>query len=101
MIKIRKISIKKGSKSAKEALQKNKLSSRKDKKEKRFELNSKELRINLYQLQKDVKKAYGSMMKVVPESIKDVEIKKFGNASHIILPKNYSGKRATVIIRGK
>ena len=101
MIKIRKISIKKGSASAKKALEKNKSASRKNKEEKRFELNSKELRINLYQLQKDAKKAYNSMMKVIPESIKDVEIKKFGNASHIILPKNYSGKRATVIIRGK
>lgn len=101
MVKIRKISIKKGSSSVKKALQKSKLASIKNREEKIFELNSKELRINLDQLQKDAKKAYSSMMKVIPESIKDVEIKKFGNASHIILPKNYSGKRATVIIRGR
>ena len=101
MVKIRKISIKKGSASVKKDLKRSKLALIKDRKEKRFELNSKELRINLSQLQKDAKKAYNSMMKVIPESIKDVEIKKFGNASHIILPKNYSGKRATVIIRGR
>jgi putative transposon-encoded protein len=94
MVKIKKISIKKGSASVKKALKKNK-------EEKRFELNSKELKINLDRLQKDAKAAYNSMMKVVPESIKDVEIKRFGNASHIILPKKYSGKKATVIIRGK
>jgi len=39
------------------------------------------------------------MTKILPEAIKDAEIKRFGNASHIILPKNYSGKRATVIIK--
>ena len=94
MIKIRKMSIKKGSASVKKALKKNKEG-------KRFELNSKELRINLDQLQKDVKKVYKSMTQIVPESIKDAEIKRFGNASHIILPKKYSGKRATVIIRGR
>ena len=101
MVNIRKISIKKGSSSVKKALKKDKSASRKNKEEKRFELNSKELRIDLDRLQKDVKNAYKSMTKIIPESIKDVEIKKFGNASHIILPKNYSGKRATVIIRGK
>ena len=65
----------------------------------RFELSPKEMKINLEQLQKDVKKAYDSMMKVVPESVKDVDIKSFGNASHIILPKEFSGKKATVIIK--
>lgn len=103
MIKIRKFSVKKGSKIPK-ALKENKSALTKSVKVeagKRFELNSKELRIDLDRLQKDVKKAYRSMMKVVPEAIRDVEIKKFGNASHIILPKNYSGKKATVIIRGK
>jgi putative transposon-encoded protein len=97
MVKIRKLSIKKGIK----ILKNPKSPTTKNKVAKRFELNSKELKVNLDQLQKDVKKAYGSMMKVVPESIKDVEIKRFGNASHIILPKNYSGKKATVIVRGK
>ncbi len=66
---------------------------------KRVELSSKELKVNIDQLKKDVKKAYGSMMKVVPESVKDTEIKRFGNASHIILPKEYAGKKATVIIK--
>ena len=30
---------------------------------------------------------------------KDVRVKKFGNAAHIILPKKYAGKKATVMIR--
>lgn len=90
MVKIRKTSVKKDTKTKKKT---------KSKARKRFELSSKELKVNLDQLQKDVKKAYSSMMKVVPESIKDAEIKKFGNASHIILPKRYAGKRATVIIK--
>ena len=68
-------------------------------KNKRVEFSSKELRVNLDQLQKDVKKAYGSMMKLIPESIKDAEIKRFGNAAHIILPKEYAGKKATVIVK--
>ena len=70
----------------------------KKKKEKRIEVNSREIRINLDRLQKDVVRAYDSMKKVLPESIKKAEIKKFGNASHIILPKEYAGKKATVLI---
>ena len=65
----------------------------------RVELSSKEIKVNLEQLQKDVKKAYETMKKLLPESIKDTEIKKFGNASHIILPKEYAGKKATVIVK--
>lgn len=69
------------------------------KKVKRVELNSKELRVNLEKLREDVKNAYYTMKKLIPEAIKDIEVKPFGNASHIILPKEYSGKRATVIIK--
>lgn len=92
MIKIRKPSIKKGSKDIKKKKIKMKSS-------RRIELNSKELRINLEKLRKDVKDAYETMTKIIPESVKDAEIKRFGNASHIILPKKYAGKRATVIIK--
>lgn len=67
--------------------------------EKRLEINSKELRVNLEKLQEDVKNVYESMKKVVPEAVKNAEIKKFGNASHIILPKEHAGKKATVIIK--
>ena len=67
--------------------------------EKIIDLNSKELKINLEQLQKDVKKAYNSMKKIIPEALKDCEVKKFGNAAHVILPKKYSGKKVTVIVR--
>ena len=69
------------------------------KKVKRVELNSKELRVNLEKLREDVKNAYDTMKKLIPEAIKDIEVKPFGNASHITLPKEYSGKRAIVIIK--
>ena len=72
---------------------------KKTKKVKRIEFNSKEFRINLQKLQEDVKKAYGTMRKLLPESVSDREIKPFGNASHIILPKEHANKKATVIIR--
>jgi hypothetical protein len=90
MVKIRKTSIKKGSKD----LKKRKKKSSKNKK--RIEISTRELRVNLDQLQRDAKKAYDSMMRVVPEAIKNVEIKKFGNASHI---KSYAGKKAMIILK--
>jgi len=71
------------------------------KKSSRVELNSKEFKVNIEQLQKDVQKAYGSMMKLIPEAVKNVEVKPFGNASHIILPKEYAGKKASVFISKK
>jgi len=72
---------------------------KKRKKDKRIEINSKELRVNLEKLQGDVKNAYKTMKKLLPESITEKEVKPFGNASHIILPKEYAHKKATVIIR--
>ena len=65
---------------------------------KRIELNSKEFKVNLEQLQKDVSKAYSSMKKMVPQAVKNLEVKRFGNASHIILPKEFAGKKAVVFI---
>ncbi len=94
MIKIKKTSIKKGSKDLKNA---KKQEPRRG--EKRIELNSRELRINLEKLKKDVRGAYETMTRVLPEAIKDAEIKRFGNASHIILPRAYAGKRATVFVK--
>lgn len=46
-------------------------------------------------------KIINSIMKSlnIPEEILDKEIKPFGNASHIILPKDYTNKKAKVIIR--
>ena len=66
---------------------------------KRIEISSKELKINLEQLQKDVSKAYDSMKKLVPDAIKNVEVKPFGNAAHIILSKEFSGKKAVVFVK--
>lgn len=67
--------------------------------EKRLEMSKKEIRVNLERLREDVKSAYGTMKKIIPEAVTDKEIKPFGNASHIILPKQYSGKKAIVIIK--
>jgi len=71
----------------------------KKKEQKRITLTKKELNINLQKLQEDVKKAYGTMKELLPEAIKNKEVKPFGNASHIILPKEYAGKKATIIIK--
>ena len=35
----------------------------------------------------------------VPEEVLEKEIKPFGNASHIILPKEYTRKKAKVIVK--
>ena len=72
---------------------------KKRKSKKRIELSSKELRVNLEQLQKDVAKAYDSMRMMVPHAVKNVEVKPFGSAAHIILPKEFAGKRAVVFIK--
>lgn len=72
---------------------------KKKKNTKRLELNSKEIKLNLEKLQDDVKGAYDTMRKLLPESIINKEIKRFGNASHIILPKEYAGKKATIIVK--
>jgi len=66
---------------------------------KRIELNAKEFKINFEKLQSDVKQAYESMRKLVPDSITEREIKPFGNAAHIILPKEYAHRMAKVIIK--
>jgi putative transposon-encoded protein len=65
----------------------------------RVELSSEEFKVNLKKLRGDIKNAYETMTKVLPEAVKDVKVKRFGNASHIILPKEYSGKRAIVLIK--
>ncbi len=66
---------------------------------KRIELSRKEIKVNLERLQEDVKSAYNTMRKLLPDAITDREVKPFGNASHITLPKEYSGKKAIVIIK--
>jgi len=72
---------------------------RKRKSEKRIELSSKEFRVNLEQLQKDVTKVYGSMKRMVPHAVKNVSVKRFGSSAHIILPKEFAGKKAMVFIK--
>ena len=70
------------------------------KKDKRIEINANEIKINLKKLQEDVKTAYDSMKKILPEAVlKDREVKPFGNASHIILPKEFANRKATIIIK--
>lgn len=70
-----------------------------NKNKKRLELSSKEIKLNLDKLQDDVKGAYDTMRKLLPESISNKKVTRFGNASHIILPKEYAGKKATVIVK--
>ncbi len=42
-----------------------------------------------------------SIMKTlnIPEEVLEKEIKPFGNASHIILPKEYTSKKAKIIVK--
>ncbi len=46
----------------------------------------------LKELQEEMKKLN------IPEEVLDREIKPFGNASHIILPEKYRGKKAKIVI---
>ena len=51
-------------------------------------------------ISKLLKELQGEMKKLnIPEEVLDREIKPFGNASHIILPEKYKGKKAKVIIK--
>ncbi|MBU0894503.1 MAG: DUF2080 family transposase-associated protein [Nanoarchaeota archaeon] len=72
---------------------------KKTKSAKRIELNSREFKINLDRFQKDFKKIYASMKKIIPEKVKDIKIQPFRNSSHIILPKKYVNKKAIVIVK--
>lgn len=57
--------------------------------------------VNLEETRKklsDFIKAFDTASKLMPNVI-DTEIKPFGNSSHIILPKEYAGKKAKVIIK--
>lgn len=58
-----------------------------------FDKLTKNLMDSMKRVNEDMKKLN------VPEKVLDREIKPFGNASHIILPKEYSNKKAKVIIR--
>lgn len=69
------------------------------KNDKRISLTSEELKINLRKLQDDVKTAYGTMKKILPEKIIEKEITSFGNSAHIVVPKEYAKKKAIVIIK--
>ncbi len=76
-----------------------KKSRKKSKKDKRISLTSDELKINLRKLQNDVKTAYGTMKKILPEKMIEKEIMSFGNSAHIVVPKEYAGKKAIVIVK--
>jgi putative transposon-encoded protein len=38
------------------------------------------------------------MRKMVPQAAKNLEVKRFGNASHVILPKEFAGKKVVVFV---
>ena len=69
------------------------------KQQKTLTLTNEEIKVNLKKLQQDVQNAYGVIKTLLPEAIENKEIKPFGNASHITLPKEYAGKKATIIIK--
>ncbi|HLC57203.1 MAG TPA: DUF2080 family transposase-associated protein [Candidatus Nanoarchaeia archaeon] len=53
----------------------------------------------LASLERNLKGIVENMKKLgIPEEVIEKEIKPFGNASHIILPKEYENKKAKVII---
>ena len=66
-----------------------------------MEKASENIAINSIEMVDTLMKQLNAEMKKldIPEEILDREIKPFGNASHIILPKEYSNKKAKVIIK--
>lgn len=64
-----------------------------------MELDSKEKK-KINELIKSIMIIKGIMKALnVPEEILEKEIKPFGNASHIILPKEYTSKKAKIIVK--
>lgn len=64
-----------------------------------MELNSKEKK-KIDELVKSLIIINSAMKSLnVPEEIIEKEIKPFGNASHIILPKEYKSRKAKIIIK--
>ncbi len=70
------------------------------KEQKKVELSPEQIRTNFTKLTEGIKEIQ-EVMKIldVPEEVLDRDIKPFGNASHIILPEKYKGKKAKVIIK--
>ena len=66
---------------------------------KRIELTPKQVQANIDKLTKGVMETYNIMQTLIPQVIIQKEIKNFGNASHIILPKEYAKKKAIIIIK--
>ena len=66
----------------------------------KVELSPKQIQQNLEKLSKELETVSKIMTALeIPEEILEREIKPFGNASHIVLPKGYEGKKAKVIIK--
>ena len=64
-----------------------------------MELNKKE-KDQINELVKGIIAIKKSMRNLgIPEGILEKEVKPFGNASHIILPKEYTSKKAKIIIK--
>ena len=70
------------------------------KEQKKVELSPEQIKANFTKLTEGLK-GIQDVMKIfnIPEEVLDREIKPFGNASHIILPEKYKGKKAKVIIK--
>jgi len=64
-------------------------------------LTPKEIQDKIAELQEGIKETYEVLRTLLPEAIIEGEAKDFGNSSHIILPKEYAGKKAIVLIKEK
>ncbi len=66
----------------------------------RVEINSVQINNNLKKLEQGIEIITKAMKLLdIPEEVLERETKPFGNASHIILPKEYSNKIVKIIIK--
>jgi putative transposon-encoded protein len=64
--------------------------------------NSRKIQENLKRLTQGLEQIRKAMKELdLPEDVLEKEIKPFGNASHIILPKEYANNKAKIIIKRK
>ncbi len=64
--------------------------------------NNRKIQENLKRLTQGLEQVRKAMKELdLPEDILEKEIKPFGNASHIILPKEYANNKAKIIIKTK
>lgn len=77
------------------------LIAKKTKNQRRVEKATEKLAVNTIEMISDLMGDLNKQLKKsqVPEDILERKVKSFGNASHIILPKEYEEKKAIIIIK--